>query len=89
MKTSVVGMRVGEEVAKASKLFVLRVWFEKVAKFVDDLVVKYYYKGERLRPEVRERLERAVEDTRQGKNLSPAFTDLDEAFEWLDSQKPQ
>ena len=88
MKTSAVGMRVGGEVAKASKPFVLRVWFEKVAKFVDDLVVKYYYKGERLRPEIMAELEREDEEERQGKSVySPAFTNADDMIAWLDSKK--
>ena len=83
MKTSAVGMRVGGEVAKASKPFVLRVWFEKVAKFVDDLVVKYYYKGERLRPEVWAEIQQSMKDAEEGKNLSPEFTNVDDMFEWL------
>ena len=59
--------------------------FAKIAKFVDDLVVRYYYKGERLRPEVRERLEKSVEEAERGENLSPRFTNTEDAIKWLKS----
>ena len=59
MKTST--MRIGGEAVKAKKPFALRMLFAKVAKFVDDLIVKYYYKGERLRSEIVAKL-RVVDD---------------------------
>ena len=65
----------------------MRLLFKRIAKFIDDLVVKYYYKGERLRPEVWERIQQAKKDAKGGKNVSPVFTDVNEAFDWLDAQK--
>ena len=81
MKTAA-GVKVGGGV-KARQAPGVRALCKKVAKFVDDLIVKYYYKGERLRPEVRERIEKSMEDARQGKNLSPAFTNAEDAIKWL------
>ena len=85
MKTSA-GIKVGEGV-KAKRRAGLRSLFARVAKFVDKLVVKYYYKGERLRPEVRAEMEKEIADARQGKNVSPVFTNADDLIEWLDSRK--
>ena len=45
------------------------------------------HRGERLRPEVREELLKSVEDARQGKNLSPAFTNVEDMIKWLDSDE--
>ena len=85
MKTPTVAIGVGGSIVKASKPFVLRVWFEKVAKFVDDLVVKYYYKGERLRPEVWEEMQQSMKEAEEGRNMSPRFTNTKDAGEWLNS----
>ena len=85
MKTTIgVQSDVGAEVRQLSWA---RSFFAKVAKFFDGLILKYYYKGERLRPEVRAEMEKEMDDALQGKNVSPVFTDVDEAFDWLDSQK--
>ena len=44
--------------------------------------------GWRLRKDVADRLEKEDEDEKRGKNISsPEFDDVDEAFDWLDSQK--
>ena len=84
MKTSA-GIKIGRG-TKAGQVSRIRSLGKKIAKTIDDLIVRYYYKGERLRPEVRARIEKSIKDARQGKNVSPAFTDLDEAFKWLDSR---
>ena len=86
MKTSA-ATGIGGEVARAKKPFVLRVWFDRVAKFVDNLIVKYYYKGERLRPEVWAEIQQSMKDAEEGKNISPKFTNVDDMFKWLDSEK--
>lgn len=39
----------------------------------------------RLRPEVEKELLQLSKDARAGKNLSPAFDNLKDAFAWLDS----
>lgn len=38
-----------------------------------------------LRPEVVRRIEAAIAENQQGKNLSPRFKKTDEAMAWLDS----
>jgi addiction module RelB/DinJ family antitoxin len=40
----------------------------------------------RLRPEVEKELLRLSKNAREGKELSPAFDNLDDAFAWLDSE---
>ena len=84
MKTSA-GIKIGRG-TKAGQVSRIRSLGKKIAKTIDDLIVRYYYKGERLRPEVREELEQSVRDARQGKNLSPGFTSAKEMSEWLKSQ---
>ena len=84
MKTSA-GIKIGRG-TKTGKVSRIRSLGKKIAKTIDDLIVRYYYKGERLRPEVWEELKKEIKETEEGKNLSPAFTDLDEAFKWLDSR---
>ena len=81
MKTAA-GIQVGGGV-KAKRRAGVRSFFAKVAKFVDGLVVKYYYKGERLKPEVRAEMEKEIDDALQGKNVSPAFTNTEDAVKWL------
>ena len=81
MKTAV-GVKVGESVF-AKGLSWVRVLFRKVAKFVDDLIVKYYYKGERLRPEVWAEIQQSMKDAEEGKNLSPEFANTEDAIKWL------
>ena len=61
----------------------------KIAKFVDDLILKYYYKGERLRPEVRAEMEKEIDDALQGKSVSPAFTNAKDMAKWLQSYEEQ
>ena len=39
----------------------------------------------RLRPEVKKELLRIEADIKAGRNLSPAFDNLEEAFKWLDA----
>ena len=39
----------------------------------------------RLRPEVEKELLRIEADIKTGRNLSPAFDNLEEAFKWLDA----
>ncbi len=39
----------------------------------------------RLRPEVEKELLRIEADIKAGRNLSPAFDNLEEAFKWLDA----
>jgi len=36
-----------------------------------------------LRPEVAKRIEKAVEESKEGKNLSPAFSNVEDAMAWL------
>ena len=60
---------------------------KSIAQYIDSLIVRYYYKGERLRPEVWEEIEQSRRDFANGrKNFSPEFTDIDSAFDWLDSR---
>ena len=37
----------------------------------------------RLKPHVAKRIAKAMEETKQGKGLSPAFSTAEEAMEWL------
>tara|TARA_B100000745_G_scaffold291532_1_gene231444 strand:- start:788 stop:1060 length:273 start_codon:yes stop_codon:yes gene_type:complete len=37
-----------------------------------------------LKPAVSKRIEKAVNESKQGKGLSPAFTSVEEAMAWLD-----
>lgn len=39
-----------------------------------------------LRPDVKAELERAIAEAKLGKNLSPAFTTIDEMEKWLTSE---
>ena len=84
MKTSA-GIKIGRG-TKAGQVSRIRSLGKKIAKTIDDLIVRYYYKGERLRPEVREELEQSVRDARQGKNVSPTFESAEEAIAWLESR---
>lgn len=38
-----------------------------------------------LKPEVEKELLKISKEARAGKNISPAFTNLEDAFKWLDS----
>ena len=68
------------------KLSSVRGFFARVVKFFDGLIVRYYYKGERLRPEVREEIEQEIEDEKRGKSVpSPRFTTTEDAVNWLKS----
>lgn len=42
---------------------------------------------EKLRPEVARRLDRAADDYRKGKNISPQFDNATDAIKWLQSTK--
>ena len=59
---------------------------KSIAQYFDSLIVRYYYKGERLRPEVWERIQRSIKDADEGKNLSPGFKSAEEMSAWLDSR---
>jgi addiction module RelB/DinJ family antitoxin len=39
----------------------------------------------KLKPAVAKRIEKAITETKQGINLSPTFTSVDDAVEWLQS----
>ena len=65
----------------------MRYFFKKMTKFIDALIVKYYYKGERLRPEVWTEIQQSMKDAEEGKNISPTFTNVDDMAKWLDSRK--
>ena len=84
MKTSA-GIKIGRG-TKTGKVSRIRSLGKKIAKTIDDLIVRYYYKGERLRPEVRARIEKSIKDAEQGKNLSPGFTNAKDMSDWLNSQ---
>ena len=40
----------------------------------------------KLKPEIATELRARVDTARQGRDISPAFTDLDDARKWLDSE---
>ena len=84
MKTSA-GIKIGRG-TKAGQVSRIRSLGKKIAKTIDDLIVRYYYKGERLRPEVWEELKKEMKETEEGKNLSPGFTSAKEMSDWLNSQ---
>ena len=39
-----------------------------------------------LKPEVKAELMKSIEDAKQGKNLSPGFTNIEDMKKWLNSQ---
>ena len=39
----------------------------------------------RLRPEVAEELQKRIKDAKNGKDISPAFTDMEKARKWIES----
>lgn len=41
----------------------------------------------RMTPELEKRLDKVEEDIKLGRNLSPAFDNMDEAIAWLDNPK--
>ena len=84
MKTSA-GIKIGRG-TKAGQVSRIRSLGKKIAKTIDDLIVRYYYKGERLRPEVWEELKKEMKETEEGKNLSPGFTNAKDMSDWLNSQ---
>ena len=84
MKTSA-GIKIGRG-TKAGQVSRIRSLGKKIAKTIDDLIVRYYYKGERLRPEVWEELKKEIKETEEGKNLSPVFESAEEAIAWLESR---
>ena len=87
MKTIAIGqVQSGVGVERREKSLVRSVfaWFAWVW---DRFVFHIIYRGERLRPEVREELRKSVEEVKQGKDTSPGFTNVDDAIRWLDSQE--
>ena len=83
MKTTInikSGMGTGTE-----QLSWVRSLCKKMVKFFDGLILKYYYRGERLRPEVRAEMEKDIADARQGRNVSPAFSNAKDMAKWLQS----
>ena len=48
-----------------------------------DLTFGLFHRGRRLRPEAQEELLESLEEARQGKGLSPAFTNTEDAIKWL------
>ena len=82
MKTAV-GVQIGEtKIKKPSWVRSVFGWFAWVYDRFDFWII---HRGRRLRPEVLERLEQAVKNTKQGKNISPKFSNVEDAIKWLDS----
>ena len=86
MKTVVLGqVHSGVGIVEKQRKSLVRSIFAWFAWVYDRFVFYVVYRGRRLRPEVKDRLERAIQETEQGKNMSPKFADVEDAIRWLDS----
>jgi addiction module RelB/DinJ family antitoxin len=54
-------------------------------QFVRTKSVHFYVPEGELKPSAKRRLNRLAKEAREGKNLSPAFTNMEDAIGWLDA----
>lgn len=77
--------RQSQEAAKAIGLPVSTIVAASLREFVRTRSVTISDEGT-LRPEIVAELLRLSKDADEGKNLSPAFDNLEDSFKWLDAQ---
>ena len=65
----------------------MRAIIARIAWVWDRFVFYVIYRGERLRPEVAERIERSIANAKNGKNISPTFKSGKDAIQWLKAKK--
>lgn len=54
-------------------------------QFIRNKSVHFYVPEGELKPAAKRRLDRLAKEARAGKNLSPTFTNVEDAIAWLDS----
>ena len=59
--------------------------YPKTKEEFDALIASLPTSDLELKPEVKARLEKSIEEAKQGKNMSPTFTTVEDAAKWLES----